>query len=194
MPQTWERVVPYLIFDRYQEIQRRYHTLQHINEMFNLYDMHFTKSPYLSVDGHTALYFAIWYHDAVYEPLRSDNEERSAVLALRELGDRGFEPHIPEAVARLVRSTATHAATSIDERMLSDLDLAILGANHERYKEYVGQVREEFHEVTDVQWVQGRAAVVDGFLKRRIFHYLTHLEQQAKNNLGWELIRLQGHP
>lgn len=200
MTQSWERVTDPMIFDRYAEPQRHYHTTQHIAEMFKLYDERFKDSPYLSEDQHTALYFAIWFHDAVYEPEMGDNEYRSALLVRREMDAKGLPQRMIDDAVRLVLSTRDHDPKSMDEKILSDLDLAILGAEHERYKEYVDQVRQEFAFVPDEVWAdlwnpRARPAIVQGFLDRdRIFFYLTDREQQARNNLAWELMQYEGHP
>lgn len=176
------------IFERYQEEQRHYHTTQHIMEMLRLYDDHFARLTYLSKHQHTALYFAIWYHDAIYVPGKGDNEQRSSDLARRELTERGFDAIIIDAVARLVESTADHNPACMDERILSDLDLAILGAAPERYQEYKGQVREEYSFVEEAQFRAGRLQIISEFHARDpIFYYLTELEQQAKENLFLEI-------
>ena len=56
------------------EPHRYYHNLQHIHDML--------LNDNLIINGLT-----IWYHDAIYDPKRNDNEERSAELAESELKD-----------------------------------------------------------------------------------------------------------
>jgi predicted metal-dependent HD superfamily phosphohydrolase len=70
----------YPVFDRlvatYSEPHRFYHTLEHLAEMFKVAG----KLADAAVDV-AALQLAIWFHDAVYDPRATDNEERSAALA-----------------------------------------------------------------------------------------------------------------
>src|SRR5262245_18163999 len=90
--------------------------------------------------------FAAWYHDAVYDPRRDDNEERSAELAAVTLSDAGAEPADVAEVQRLVRLTASHDPTSddADGQLLCDADLAILGSSPARYARYRQDVRREY--------------------------------------------------
>src|SRR5687768_6653671 len=63
---------------RYTESHRHYHNVQHIEECLAEF------APASSQATHPlVLEFAIWFHDAVYDPRRSDNEEESATLALK---------------------------------------------------------------------------------------------------------------
>ncbi len=180
--------------DRYNEPHRHYHTLQHIKEMGDLLRPTIEASERIEgkrVDDMTfeALRLAVLYHDAVYDPMRDDNEERSIDLARQELGNRGLHPDILESVVRLIHSTAEHKPKEQDEKILSDLDLAILGSD--RYTQYVDQIREEYGLVSDDRWRIGRSGLLQSFLDRpQIFYYLTHLESRARSNISWELGRL----
>src|SRR5690606_31119292 len=64
----------------YAETHRHYHTTQHLMECLAT----FAELAGLADSPH-AVELAIWFHDAIYLPMRSDNEERSAELAQREL-------------------------------------------------------------------------------------------------------------
>lgn len=73
-----------------------------------------------------AVELAAWFHDAIYDIGRDDNEDRSAELA-REL--LSTSP-VRDEVARLVLATKTHkvSAGDINGAVLSDADLSVLGA------------------------------------------------------------------
>lgn len=66
---------------RYAEPQRAYHTLAHIEACLAL----LAEREDLSEAERRLLTCAIWWHDAVYDPLRHDNEEQSAALARSDL-------------------------------------------------------------------------------------------------------------
>jgi predicted metal-dependent HD superfamily phosphohydrolase len=59
----------------YQEPHRAYHNLQHIKECLALSGRVREVAAVTEV-----LTFAIWYHDAIYDPKAKNNEERSADL------------------------------------------------------------------------------------------------------------------
>src|SRR5690348_4662021 len=64
----------------WSEPQRHYHTLQHLDECLALFDETRDAAPH---PAEVAL--ALWFHDAVYEPRRHDNEQRSADWARASL-------------------------------------------------------------------------------------------------------------
>ena len=74
-----------------------------------------------------AVELAAWFHDAIYEIGRDDNEDRSAELA-REL--LASSP-IRDEVARLVLVTKTHkvADDDVNGAVLCDADLSVLGSD-----------------------------------------------------------------
>jgi predicted metal-dependent HD superfamily phosphohydrolase len=169
---------------RYAEPQRAYHTSQHLNECFAIFDE--LRAGMLH-SGEVAC--AIWFHDAVYDPRRADNEERSADWALEVLSATGAPADVIASVRQLILST-THTAepVGLDQSILTDIDLAILGAPAERFAEYESQIRLEHSWVPAFVYRRERAHVLRGFLERpRIYRTeLLHgrLEERARRNLG----------
>jgi predicted metal-dependent HD superfamily phosphohydrolase len=148
---------------RYAEPHRRYHTgahlaavLAHIDDLAGW------------ADDPRAVRLAAWFHDAVYDPLRTDNELRSAGLAERVLPPLGLDHALTSRVARLVRLTAGHApdAGDTDGAVLCDADLAVLAGSPRTYAAYVDAVRAEYAALDDVTWRRGRGDVVRTLLLR----------------------------
>ncbi|MFE0518546.1 hypothetical protein [Streptomyces sp. NPDC058954] len=151
--------VPYAdnLLARWQEPQRRYHTLAHLVAVLDHVD---TLAEY--ADDPDAVRLAAWFHDAVYLPDRSENEERSARLAERALTEAGVPDDTTAEVARLVRLTVTHdpADDDRDGQVLCDADLAILASPPAAYAAYTAAVREEYHFVPNDGFRTGRADVL----------------------------------
>ena len=151
--------VPYAdnLLARWQEPQRRYHTLAHLVAVLDHVD---TLAEY--ADDPDAVRLAAWFHDAVYLPDRSENEERSARLAERALTEAGVPDDTTAEVARLVRLTVTHdpADDHRDGQVLCDADLAILASPPAAYAAYTAAVREEYHFVPNDGFRTGRADVL----------------------------------
>lgn len=101
---------------------------------------------------------AAWYHDAVYDLRRDDNEERSAGLVEVELAALGLPAAGVARVASLVRVTAGHDAPpgDSDAEVLCDADLAVLGGPRPAYDSNVAAVRREYSHVDEVGWQAGR--------------------------------------
>jgi predicted metal-dependent HD superfamily phosphohydrolase len=173
---------------RYREPQRHYHTLEHIDELLAL----------LTAAGAHArrperIEWAIWFHDAVYDPTRSDNEAKSADLA-RELLQGQLEPAEIEAIAAMVLSTADHQWRDgqPDSALFLDLDLSILGAAPARYDAYLAQVRAEYAFVPESTFRARRDALLRRWQARERLYFsdfgYARFESQARLNMSRELL------
>ncbi|MDX2678810.1 HD domain-containing protein [Streptomyces sp. NY05-11A] len=173
---------------RWQEPQRRYHTLTHLTAVLDHVD-----ELQAHADDPDVVRLAAWFHDAVYLPDRSENEERSARLAERALPEAGVSRERTAEVARLVRLTVTHdpADDDRDGQVLCDADLAILAAPPSVYAAYTAAVREEYHFVPSDAFRTGRAAILRQLLDLpRLFrtpYGSARWEETARYNLRGEL-------
>ncbi|MFD7910636.1 hypothetical protein ACFV30_07880 [Streptomyces sp. NPDC059752] len=173
------------------EPQRRYHTTAHLADVLARIDV---LAPHAADPA--AVQLAAWFHDAVYRPDRSENEERSAALAERALPELGIDPARTAEVARLVRLTVTHdpAPGDTDGEALCDADLAVLAGEPDAYAAYVAAVRAEYGFVPDDAFRTGRAAVLRQLLDLpRLFrtpYGAAHWEAPARANLAAELADL----
>ena len=83
-----------------------------------------------------------------------------------------------------------------DEQLMSDIDLAILGAGSRRFDEYERQVRQEYAHVPTQQFRPARRKILNDFLEREHIYctewFRTRREAQARTNLQRSLTRLAG--
>ncbi|MFE5032292.1 hypothetical protein [Streptomyces sp. NPDC056683] len=173
---------------RWQEPQRRYHTVAHLVAVLDRIDV---LEEY--ADDPDLVRLAAWFHDAVYLPDRSTNEERSARLAERALPEAGLPARQTAEVARLVRLTVSHDPAPGDRNgeVLCDADLAILAAPPSAYAAYTAEVREEYHFVPSDAFRAGRSAILRQLLDLphlfRTPYGRTEWEPTARYNLAAEL-------
>jgi predicted metal-dependent HD superfamily phosphohydrolase len=180
------------LLDRWSEPQRRYHTVDHLIAVL---------SRAAELTAHTdepdAVALAAWFHDAVYRPDRTENEERSARLAERALSEAGVDAARTAEVARLVRLTVTHDPAEGDRNgeVLCDADLAVLAGDPAAYAAYAAAIREEYGFVPDDDFRAGRAAVLRQLLSLpRLFrtpYGHDRWEPTARRNLRTELDLLE---
>ncbi|MFF2454214.1 DUF4031 domain-containing protein [Isoptericola sp. NPDC058082] len=156
---------------RWREPHRVYHSRLHLADSLDALDL-------LVADGapgsrwHAAA--ALWFHDAVHDGEAGRDEERSAALVGAALGPltgavrpagtgRALGESDVAEVARLVLVTTAHDPVTADATgaLVSDADLAVLGAEPGRYARYAAQVRAEYGHVPDDAFRAGRAAVLD---------------------------------
>jgi predicted metal-dependent HD superfamily phosphohydrolase len=168
---------------RYSEPQRHYHTMQHVAEIL----------PLVSTSSARA---AVWFHDAIYDPRGTDNEERSAVLARDALHDLRFDQATIDSVAAAIRATAHHDPAGLPPDLVRflDSDLSILGADRERYRAYTAAVRREYAHVPDAIFRPARRAILQSFAARPRIYFTDELrdrfEAAARANLAREIEEL----
>jgi predicted metal-dependent HD superfamily phosphohydrolase len=177
---------------------RHYHDLRHINGMLALAAEH---GPEIT-DGE-AVEAAIWFHDAVYDTRRGDNEAESAKLATQTLSGVTAVERL-EFIAAMIPASAKRGipdsiqgAAAKDCALFLDMDVAILGSAAEEFDAYERAVRLEYGWVPEEAWITGRAQVLRNFLARP-FIYATRQfrkshEAPARSNLSRSLARLEGN-
>lgn len=175
---------------RHREPHRRYHTVTHVMWVLRHIDHIAAAGVPDDVDMGAVRLAALW-HDAVYDPTRSDNEAVSAQLAVDAAITLGWPVQRAESVRRLVLATAGHRPVAADEAVLVDADLAILGAEPKDYAAYVQGVRAEYAHVPDDQWRVGRAAVLQQFIDAPMLFHTEVLQRErgarARANLAAEM-------
>jgi predicted metal-dependent HD superfamily phosphohydrolase len=172
---------------------RPYHSLAHIEECLARLDAwrEFVRCQ-------PELEFALWLHDAVYQPGSAANEEQSADVAAvfaRECGlSQAFQGRVRELILLTQHGPAVPRG---DDALMVDIDMAVLASTADRYDCYAAAVRSEYRSVSDVDWRNGRGAFLRGLLARaRIFHSVpgVELEREARTNVRRELVALGFSP
>jgi predicted metal-dependent HD superfamily phosphohydrolase len=208
---------------RYGESWRRYHSWSHIHACLvelDRIDPLGTAIPSGPKTGPTRgsrlpiLEAAIWFHDAVYDPRRSDNEEKSAELVL-ELGDRmGIHREAIEAIALLVLATKHFPSSGMggervepslpgigsrvppeNAALIRDIDLAILGSAWEEFEAYETGIRKEYFFVPDAEYREKRTGAMRQFLELpaiyRTPRFASLYEARARENLSRLILSLR---
>lgn len=182
---------------RYSENWRAYHTLLHIGDMFVAFDEIRSDAYDLTTDfiNKQTVEMAIWYHDAVYNTKKHDNEEKSAELFQEIAGYLVLTESFTDKVTQMILATK-HSVTSgdLDTQVLSDLDLSILGKNKEIFDEYENQIRREYDWVSDIDFARGRTEVLKSFLNRPNIYstrfFRKKFEEKARQNLARSIAQL----
>jgi len=179
----------------YKAPDRHYHDLRHIKTLLGL-----TDACADAITDRDAVEAAIWFHDAIYDTRRNDNEERSAALAAVRLAGTTDEARVAQ-IAAMIRATAGHAiphfaddAAGRDCAVFLDMDLAILGSAAAEFDAYEAGVRREYDWVIEPQWKVGRRAVLAAFLERPAIYATARFqashEAAARRNLTRAIARL----
>lgn len=164
-----------MLVSAYSEEHRHYHNLQHVSEMLDIL-------PNCS----NALYMAVCFHDAAYDPKLKDNEEKSAELAEKCCLSFGYAPEFGKEVASLIMATTHKKVPETEEgKLMADADLSIFA--YDRIMDYEAGIRKEYSFYTDEAYYPVRVWVLESFLARPfIYHtekFREEYEEKARGNL-----------
>lgn len=171
----------------YSNKKRHYHNLTHLENLL----IQLTEIKSKIMDFNTIL-FSMFYHDIVYNTLKSDNEEKSAELAEKKLTEIFFPIEKIKLCTSQILATKSHIISeNNDTNMFTDADLSILGSEWETYNSYSQQIRKEYSIYPDILYNLGRKKVLNHFLRMKtIFktdYFHAKYEIQARKNLKMEL-------
>lgn len=135
--------------------KRHYHTLQHLESLLT----QLTEIKH-EIQNWNAILFTLYYHDIVYNSLKSDNEEKSAELAEKRMKQISVSIDTIELSKSQILATKSHLkAIDNDTNYFTDADLSVLGQNWETYSMYYKNVRKEFSIYPDFVYNPGRKKV-----------------------------------
>ncbi len=179
------------IINAYNQPVRRYHSLVHLEECLT------SLSTIRRLCFHSSeVAIALWFHDAVYDPHRDDNEEQSANWAKQAIQVNGISQTVSQRIQALILATKhSEQPQDPDARILVDIDLSILGATEEQFSEYESLVRQEYAWVPEADFRTGRQRILEGLLSRPAIYstvyFRDRLEEQARSNLRRSLALLK---
>lgn len=171
----------------YTRRKRYYHNLHHLQALYDQLHPHLAQ-----IRDWDTMLFSLFFHDIVYKVTRNDNEERSAAIAMIVLEKMEYPAGKRLLCFEQINATKTHTLSpNPDTNLFTDADLSILGQSRDQYQHYCTQIRKEYFIYPDLLYRPGRKKVVQHFLNmERIYKTETFyrlLEQQARENLQWEL-------
>jgi predicted metal-dependent HD superfamily phosphohydrolase len=174
----------------YMGSKRYYHGMAHIVNLLKLWEEH---KQFLEDDE--VVYLAIWFHDAVYEAWKSDNEEQSADMAKKFLDSINYPAEQTKKVVDYILATKTHESNGDNDlNYFLDFDLSILGSQDVIYDVYTQQIKDEYFLYPSFIYNRGRKKAMTAFLqKERIYKtekFKKLLEQPARANIQREIYNL----
>jgi cytidyltransferase-like protein len=172
------------VFCLYRESHRYYHTLCHLAHAYQ--ELARLRSTGMTISNEIDL--ALLFHDAVYNPLKTDNEDRSALLMRKHIGANGWES--------LILATAGHVPVGRKEEIMVACDLAILGRPAEEYRRYARGIRKEYSFVPDKLYRTERAKILQNLATYRFPDYWPDPAYNARlqSNIVHEILGFHDDP
>ena len=173
----------------YSEYHRFYHTLEHVEHGLNL-----LKEVKDLCDDYYLVLYSWWYHDIIYLPNTLNNELVSADKAVFDAFQLGVtDDDATLKIYNMVLATKhlNNKAVSHDDKIIHDLDLAILGSNDAEYHSYRAQIKDEYNMYRIDKYLKGRLMILNDFLKLKNIYYIeyfqNHFEEKARKNISGEI-------
>lgn len=178
------------IVKNYSHKDRHYHNLTHIQSCLEDFEqvMNLPEHPKAVESG-------IWFHDSIYDPKRTDNEEKSAGIAYGFLIIQGLPREFADRVYDLIlASKHRDPPKNLDEKIITDIDLAILGKPELEFDLYEANIRNEYIHVPEDIFKEKRSELLKMFLSRPSIYsadfFKNKYEEQARINLERSLKNL----
>lgn len=187
LPAAGQRVI-----DAYHAPTRHYHDGAHLRDVLTKLDWARDAVQDTTPEDRAQMFdiieLALWYHDVVYDATAKDNEAQSRDMMWTDARRFGLSDDIARTAADLIDLTAHHAqARTLPEKIMTDCDLAILGAHTAAFQKYDAGIRAEYAHVPAPLYQTVRRQVLKGFLDQpQIFKteaFRTAFEAQARQNL-----------
>lgn len=171
----------------YSSKKRFYHTTEHLKNIFD--QLSEVKK---EITNWESILFSLFYHDLIYNITKSDNEEKSADIAVERMSQFAVPIKIVDECKQHIVATKSHFISgNNDTNYFTDADLSILGSPREEYNLYHQNVRREYSIYPDLLYKQGRKKVLKSFFEmERIYkteYFYNKFEKLARSNIQFEL-------
>ncbi|MDD5649038.1 MAG: hypothetical protein PHF86_01275 [Candidatus Nanoarchaeia archaeon] len=147
---------PKLLSQAWIEPWRKYHNIDHLKEILNELEKWKNKSYPIQWD---ALVLAAFFHDAVYVPIRKDNEDQSISRFLANFINKNKSLHniMSNKICQMIESTKFRKRpTDPLLQIFWDADNAIFKEGIVKLTEYEKKIREEFKFYSNLDYKKGR--------------------------------------
>lgn len=154
------------VLHRWQEPHRKYHTLAHLYDLFNQIEKLSDTTNTVSPIQKEMLKLTAIFHDIIYEPRKSGNEEQSAKLFLYISQKSLYQERIQE-IADMIRDTKTHQPRTPLSKTFSEMDMSIVQKPFAELQIWEEGIRYEYQHVPKLLYAIGRGR----FLRQAIRNY-----------------------
>lgn len=177
----------------YTQPHRYYHNINHINFCLGQLEL----VPKLDSYEEKIVTYAIWYHDAIYNPYSIKNEAASAELFRATHTNSDISVYINN-IEDAILETAYHTddvlePTSTTALML-DIDLAGLGQDWETFSDNGDMIRLEYSHIDDYTFTHNRLKFFEALARKSHIYYTEFFshkyEVAAQTNVDNEIKRL----
>ncbi len=144
----------------WNESHRAYHTQNHLLDLIE--QINESKTQYQSQKDYEKMILCALFHDCVYDPMKSDNEEKSAEFFLSCCQEKNQD--ILD-IKQMILDTKTHEATTPLSEKFNELDMNIVERDFNQLLEWEKGIREEYKAYGDM-YKMGRIQFLESLLDK----------------------------
>ena len=166
------------LLSMWNESHRAYHTLTHLNDLID--QINKDKSKY-SEKEYEKLIITSLFHDCVYEPIRNDNEEKSAEFFESCCSDKNPDT---QEIKQMILDTKTHESTTPLSESFNYYDMSIVERDFEKLLEWEKGISQEYSFYDKDVYKKGRLNFIESLLDKYVNNNenLLKLIEFVKNN------------
>jgi len=147
------------LLSMWNESHRHYHNLNHLNDLIEQINENKSK---FSEKEYEKLILAALFHDCVYDPMSSTNEEDSANF-LMECSIDKTNLDVLE-VKQMILDTKTHQSTTNLSETFNHYDMSIVERDFDQLLEWERGISEEFSVYPKEQYKEGRLKFLESLM------------------------------
>lgn len=149
------------ILSMWNESHRSYHTLNHLNDLIN--QINENKSKY-SDKEYEKLLLASLFHDVVYDPMKSDNEEKSAEFFMNCCVEKNNNDILD--INQMILDTKTHQPNTKLSESFNYYDMNIVERDFSSLLEWEHGIFEEYKGYGKDNYKMGRLKFLESLLDK----------------------------
>jgi predicted metal-dependent HD superfamily phosphohydrolase len=158
----WNIKIDYnTLLSMWNESHRSYHTQNHLLDLIE--QINESKFNFDSNKDYEKMILCALFHDCIYDPMRSDNEERSADFFINCCQEKN-DPDILE-IKQMILDTKTHESTTPLSEKFNKMDMNIVERDFNQLLEWENGIRNEYKEYGDI-YKTGRLAFLESLLDK----------------------------
>ena len=149
-----------IVLSMWNESHRSYHNLDHLNDLID--QINEDRSEYTEMEFEKLILAAL-FHDCVYEPKNSDNEEKSASFFLESCSDKKNKDVLD--IEKIILDTKTHESTDRLSKSFNKYDMNIVERDFDQLLDWEKGISEEYKGYGDA-YKDGRLKFLESMLDR----------------------------
>ena len=178
----------YILFNFYQQKQRFYHTLNHVEDLIKKAIKYSN-----NIEDITVVLLSIWFHDIVYDGKNTHPKNELMSIEVFKVfvehllnvfsDNKKLNNDMIDRIIYFIDATIKHRIddkykNDNDLKWFLDLDLSVLGEQKDVYKMYADNIRQEYIHVESKEFVRRRVKVMKNILDKETLYFTDLFKEQ----------------